>query len=214
MLTRVLGAIGLALLVVGVVLAAAMAVNAAQVAGLDKFNVQQGMVLGEPPCAWQADVSDRVMSENETRVVQVLMRTAMPETCRSEVRLSAPGFVHAPRNETQVLAVPAGRTGSIAWALTPNKTGNFDILLADDLTTQTIGLRVTDVLGLSAGQAKVLSTIGSILGPMCTAPWWIDKWLQRRNKRNEKAARDDADPKRNGPAPEQKPESAKASPPA
>lgn len=196
MVKPLLATFGVIVCVAGLAMGGAVLVTAAGASARDTSEVNHGMVIGDPPCTWVAVIAERVMSENETRALVVEARNQTPDDCKSVVRIAAPSFLISPRSEEQTLAVPAGRTGSVAWVLSPSKTGTFDIVVSDVLSTYALGLRVTDVLGMSAGQARVVSIIASVFGPMCTFPWWIDKWLQRRKRDNRaEAARASSEPK-------------------
>ena len=68
--------------------------------------------------------------------------------------------------------------------------GHFSIML------KTVGYRtgyttaeitVTDIFGLTPLQAKLLSYVGMICGPMLTIPWWYEQ----RQRRLDNEARDD-----------------------
>lgn len=194
MAKTLLGVLGAVLFAAGIVFAGAILVNTAGAAARDTSDINHGMVIGDPPCDWKASISDRVMSENETRALVINTTNQFDEPCRSQIRIAAPGFLITPRSEEQTLAVPPKRSGAVAWVLSPGKTGTFDVVVSDSLSTYALGVRVTDVLGLSAVQARIVSVIASVLGPMCTFPWWFDKWLQRRRRaeRPEAARREPA----------------------
>jgi hypothetical protein len=198
-LLGIVALIGIVIFAVALWLNSTLNATGASASKLDKRDVKQGMVIGEPLCAWVAEITDRVMSENETRALMVRADNKTDESCKSMVRLVSPGFSVNPREEEQTLAVPAGRSGSLAWVLTPNKTGSFEIIVTDDLTTQSLGLQVTDVLGFTVEQAKLLSWLGSVLGPMCTFPWWVEKWLQRRKRISDKPLPNPKDGDNSGP---------------
>ena len=78
--------------------------------------------------------------------------------------------------EEQKIALAAGATGSLSWIVSPRRTGTFQIAVSDILNTQILGVTVKDEYGLTAAQAKLLALVGSILGPMLTVPWWLDRF--------------------------------------
>ncbi|MCW5849339.1 MAG: hypothetical protein KIT87_04625 [Anaerolineae bacterium] len=179
MLVKVLSGFGLLLFVVGVGLGVMTLGGALAASARDATDEKHGIVEGPPLCNWDATLSRRVMAENETQSVLVSATNPFTETCQSTLTLRAPSFDLSPSKDQQTLSVPPGRPGSVGWIVSPRKTGVYEVAVSDDLTTRTLGLSVTNVFGLSAFQSQLLAGLGSILGPMLTAPWWFDKWQQR-----------------------------------
>jgi hypothetical protein len=69
--------------------------------------------------------------------------------------------------------------------ISPREAGNYEVVVSAEFDVQVVGVRVTNLLGLTAPQAKILSYIGYFLGPALSLPWWIEKWEE--NKRRKKA---------------------------
>ena len=179
MLVKVLSGCGVLLFVVGVGLGVITLGGALAASARDATDEKHGIVVGPPLCNWDATLSRRVMAENETQSVLVSATNPFTETCQSTLTLRAPSFDLSPSKDQQSLSIPPGRQGSAGWIVSPRKTGVYEVAVSDDLTTRTLGLSVTNVFGLSAFQSQLLAGLGSILGPMLTAPWWFDKWQQR-----------------------------------
>jgi len=106
----------------------------------------------------------------------------LDDACESVIALRAPGFELAPLKEEQKIALPPKGKGSLAWILTPHKTGSFQVVVTDILDTRVFGVTVTNVLGLNTFQAQLLTAIGGLFGPIFTIPWWLEKWQQRRER--------------------------------
>jgi hypothetical protein len=185
-MTRTLiGGFGLALFLASLLLGVGVLAREWRASSLDDKQTAHGMISEELPplCSWEATLSERVMAENRSQAVVV--RTANPadRECQVTLAFRAPGFDVSPAKEEQKVALPAGGKGSLSWILTPRRTGAFQITVSDILNTQVMGIDVTDVYGLTAIQAKLFSLIGSLFGPMLTMPWWVERWRQRKEKR-------------------------------
>ena len=111
----------------------------------------------------------------------VMLTKNLDENCRSLISLRSPGFDISPAKDEQTISLNKGGKGSLSWIITPRKSGTFDIALSDSTNTKIYGISVTNILGLSAFQAKIASIFGGLFGPMFTIPWWWDK-LRGRSK--------------------------------
>jgi hypothetical protein len=183
MVRSVAGVVGLAIFVLAIG-AGITLFSISQNAQLrDQFKQGNGVVSGETPlCAWDIDATQRVLSENSSHTVTINATNANEVDCESVLRFLAPGFDVRPREEEQlVTAKPNGR-GSIAWIVTPLKSGSFEIVVSDGIDTRVIGVTVTNILGLTAAQAQILSVLGTLFGPMFTIPWWVERWQQRKRQ--------------------------------
>lgn len=136
-----------------------------------------------PPCVWEVSLPQRVLTEDNSQSIVIHATDPADVDCQSALTLLAPGFDISPRKEEQIITVkPKGRS-SIAWIVTPQKLGAFEIAVTDGIDTRVMGVTVTNVLGLTALQAQILVVAGSLFGPMFTIPWWYDRMQQR--KRNQ-----------------------------
>ena len=152
----------------------------------DSIDTKHGMVVSDfPPCTWDLGMPQRVLSENNSQTIVINATNTADADCQSELSLLAPGFDISPRKDTQtVTAKPQGQ-GSIAWIVIPHKSGSFDIVISDGLKTQVAGITVTNILGLTATQAQICSILGSLLGPMFTVPWWVERWQKRKRPKEQ-----------------------------
>lgn len=140
-------------------------------------------IVGEdtpPSCNWEVAMPDRVMTENTTQAIIVETFNPNKKDCETYLSLRSPGFNIQPAREEQKINLEPNKKGSISWIITPQKSGNFEITLSDIINTKILGINVTNMFGLSAFQAKILSVIGSLFGPMFTIPWWWDRFKKRR----------------------------------
>ncbi len=150
----------------------------------DKEETSYGMVEGPPPCSWDAESPDRVLSENKSQAILIKVKNETDEECQSAVSLRSPGFDMSPAKEEQTIILKSKQDGSVSWIISPRKTGSYEIAVSDSLNTKVFGINVTNMFGLSAVQAKTASFLGTLFGPMLTIPWWWEKWFQKRRQQN------------------------------
>lgn len=135
-------------------------------------------------------LSQRVMTEKESQALRVVLANLNgPGTCHTAIRLAALNFDIAPAATERVVALePGGHPVTIVWILKPQEAGSFEIAVTAGNQTEVLGIVVTNVLGLTAVQIQILSYISSFLGPMLTAPWWIEQWQKRQRRKKIDAA--------------------------
>jgi hypothetical protein len=144
-----------------------------------------GMISSEfLPCKWETIAPERIMKENTSQSIVVKVTGLDGEQCESLISLRAPGFETRPNKEEQTIKLPPNTNGSLAWIITPHKSGTYEISSSDMIDTRIFGITVTNVLGLNATQAQIVSILGTIFGPMMTVPWWFDRLRERRKKQN------------------------------
>lgn len=129
-----------------------------------------------------ARVSERTMKENESQALTVDLVNRSGQEYEVMVKLSAPNFDISPSEQSQTITLPSQGNASVIWILTPKRAGVFEISISAGYDNQVIGINVTNLLGLSPVQAQLLSYMGSFFGPMLTAPWWYQKWKERKAK--------------------------------
>ena len=150
----------------------------------DRHESKHGVIVSDfAPCVWDVGMAQRVLSENNSQTVEVNTENLIDAECRSELTLLAPGFDVSPRKETLLLTAQPKSSGSIAWIVAPKSTGSYEIAVSDGIDTRTVGVTVTNALGLTATQSQILTFLGSLFGPMLTVPWWFDRWQQRKRAR-------------------------------
>jgi hypothetical protein len=166
---------------------------------LDRNPNPDGPLTGTPDgCGQLIDpavtLTRRVMARSETQALTVTLTSASAETCAVEVTLNAPHFRLSPPEPRQEVVVGPGQQVESAWILTPEELGTFDLVVTVGGAITVLGLTVTNALGLTALQLQILSTIGSVLGPMLTFPWWLEQW-QAWQERKRDRAREEKDAK-------------------
>ncbi len=189
MLRNILGVAGLIVLLLAAGLAGVLWLMRADAQTRDTLDQKHGVIVGDfPPCSWDVDMPARVVSEGSSQ--SLIVRAANPnaEECQSALTLLAPGFDHSPRNAQQTLIAKPKSEGSIAWVMVAQKTGNYEFIVTDGVKTRALGVSVTNVFGLTALQAQLLSVLGSLFGPMFTVPWWFDRWQKRKQAKQPQAA--------------------------
>lgn len=141
-----------------------------------------------------ATLSNPVISEQETTVLTVAVTNpsqSANETARCSIffSLEAVSFSISPSEASQSISLSAEENqDAFAWVLSPQKLGTFQLLVRSNGQNKIVGLRVTNVLGLSPSQAKVLSIIGAFFGPTFTFPFLLDIYQKQREKKKENEA--------------------------
>lgn len=151
--------------------------------GSDGGGGVRGRVILKDP-----ELSRRVVAEQEVTSLSLTIKPYLG----CNVRLQAPNFKVSPEeiysfNDTDKRI---GQEVSLAWALVPQKSGQFDIPVSIGYQTKVLHLKVTDVFGLSPWQAQVAAWLLNFLGiPTLTLGGllaFIDK-RKNKNKDEEKS---------------------------
>lgn len=147
------------------------------------------------PCPYSLKdviLSKAYLTENDSLSVTVVLQNNASYQCAAKVRLLAVGFdADPPEKEREVELSPQSGPQSgeakLIWLLSPTKTGAREIAVETDDKIWNHGVSVVNSLGLTPGQAKVVSLVVTFLGPVLTFPWLFQLWQNRRekNRRNE-----------------------------
>lgn len=179
-----LAIVGAAVFAIALLLGAYLLLTSWRAQSRDRHEHKLGVIVSDfAPCVWDVGMAQRVLSENNSQTVVVRTENLTDAECQSELSLLAPGFDVSPRKETLALRAQPKNSGSIAWIVVPKSIGSFELAISDGIDTRTLGVTVTNALGLTATQSQVLTFLGSLFGPMLTAPWWFDRWQQRKRAR-------------------------------
>lgn len=181
---RILGLTGLIVFVMAVIAGVISLASQQQAQSHDSATDGHGIVVGDVlPCAWEVSLPQRVLSENKSQTIVVNVTNAMDVDCQSALTLLAPGFDISPRKDEQIVTAKANSRGSVAWIVTPDKAGDYEIAVTDGIDTRVVGVTVTNLFGLTAIQIQIFAVIGSVLGPMLSVPWWWERVQQRKKVR-------------------------------
>ncbi|MCB8917671.1 MAG: hypothetical protein H6666_07090 [Ardenticatenaceae bacterium] len=181
-----LALLGLVLLLIGGVTLWQLSAWATEAIGLDEVSgANPDIPLSCPDLTMSTNLPRRVMSENESQSLTVALSLAGEVTCEVTLTLLAPDFVVSPAQTVQVLSMSPGDSVIQVWVLQPQRLGTFAVVVSSNRAVETLGLTVTNVLGMTAAQARILSAVGTFLGPMLTAPWWYEQWKERQKKKEE-----------------------------
>jgi hypothetical protein len=186
--------LGLLLFLLGLVLLWLLARADAGALAQDRQVLSSGIIdLNCSRVIRSVTIPSRTMSEGDSQTLRVVLANdAGQDTCKTTVLLLAPDFYPTPPLTARpVVLAPGGEIVILAWVLSPRDTGSFAVAVSAGNQTVTTGITVTNVLGLTAGQARTLSYLSTILGPMLTAPWWYEQWQKRRKKRRESEAQEE-----------------------
>lgn len=149
---------------------------------LYKTETGHGIVMGPEPCVWEVTAPEKVISENKTFSVTINTKNISGTPCESLISLRAPGFDISPNKESQKVTLDMEKSGAISWILSPRKVGVYEIAVTDDINTETFGISVKNIMGLSAWQAQIAGGIGTLFGPMLTIPWWWDRFKKKKSE--------------------------------
>jgi hypothetical protein len=129
---------------------------------------------------------DRVIITNkETISVSAILQNYEQEACDADVSIQAPKFLITPQQVTRTLSLNPGESAELMWILTPTDLGTYEVGFTSSKSHRSVGIVVTNSLGLTAKQVEILSYIGTFLGPAFTFPWLFTTWQQyKKDKKN------------------------------
>ncbi len=139
--------------------------------------------------------SSSVISESDTVVVTATIQAETPVS----IHLTAPGFDPSTTEPKHLVPISIDEGGGtflrtiqpnkLSWVLTPAKIGTSQAVVEMDdisgnvLLTKYVGITVTNIFGLKLWTIQLFSSIAAFLGPILTAPWWYDRWKERKQER-------------------------------
>jgi len=124
-----------------------------------------------------------VMSQNETRSIELLLGNKGRSPCRVIVRVDAPQFRVDPPSYDP-LTLSAGETrAKVSWILTAQLLGDFKVNVRAALDSVTVGVRVTNVFGLPADLAALAAWVGGVMGASGLTLRCVYDWYKSRRKR-------------------------------
>jgi len=147
----------------------------------------------EGPCLHplsSVEADRRVITEKESLDITVHLLNGEAIECEVGVRIDAPNFEISPPEETQAITLPPGETATVIWVVTPMEPGTYRIGISSELDSQTIGISVRNVIGLTARQVELLGYLGNFFGPALTFPWIYTTWNERRKEKEERKRRE------------------------
>lgn len=182
MIRAFLGVVGLFLLIASVLFWINLQKSEKLAFSLDKKETRFAEMGGDMllPCSWEVNIPERVITDNRSQAILINTKNLMSSNCESTLSLRAPGFDMNPPLEQQSITLPSKSKGSISWIISPRSAGTYQIAVSDITNSKIFGITVTNMFGLNAIEAKILSILGSLFGPMLTIPWWWEKWFKRK----------------------------------
>ena len=170
-----LGGIGLSLYLCSV---------ASDARDLDSFDLPTSQGEGCSIPLEDLSTSNRIISKMDSQALTaILYNSDSNEDCEVAVSLNAPNFNISPPELDKIVNLPPRKRATINWILSPRKLGTFEVTVSAGLSSRIVGIKVVDRIGLlSPFWVKVLSLIGSFLGPMLTLPWWYEQWQKPQDK--------------------------------
>lgn len=188
---KILVVVGIILLAIGLILHFLLSLTNRSAMEMDGVIASQAPAL-ETMCSQvgiEADIEKRIMSEQESQLLQLFLRTESPTSCTAVVELNVVNFNVSPSGSQREVMLRPETTSALTWVISPQQTGQYTVAITVNDAIITLGITVTTVLGLTAAQAQVVSVVGTLLGPMLTIPWWYEQWQKRKKEKAEEAKR-------------------------
>jgi len=186
--------------IIGLLVSAGFAVfliSGELVARLLDFPIGYGSIVltAGDPCDYPEmtiEVDRRTITEKETVIIGVNLSNRSTQECEATVELYSPNFDISPQQESQTFNLASGETIRVIWVLSPRETGTYQIWISSGREGSSIGIIVTNVLGVTAYQAQLLTYLGTFFSSSLTFPWLYTVWQERRKEKlEEKEKRDE-----------------------
>lgn len=147
------------------------------------------MLLSGGPCTHplsDVKLARTVISNKESVSLKVILSNDISEECKAQVTVSAPAFEISPSQQTKEINVPVGEdTANLVWIITPKNEGFHEIGIQAGLDVETIGISVTNILGLTPKQAQIVAYIGTFFGGPITFTGLYGHWKKYQDKKKE-----------------------------
>jgi hypothetical protein len=154
----------------------------------------QSPQLPPPSCSKETLVfrkinASKVMSVSESQKLTATFINQGQEKCRVSIALDAPNFTTSGEKK-QTFSIAQYASTEFNWVLSSDKPGTYTVIVsistgddaAEIIDSKDVGISVTNVFGLQASQASLLSILSAAFGPILTVPFWLDKWQKRTGK--------------------------------
>lgn len=193
MLKNGLALLGLILVVAAVAVWLALGSRHTQATALDTTRPPAAPGEGDAPdpCLRAVEstvtLQRRVMAEGDAQALLVALFNTGADSCTVHVTVNAPQFSLSPPETQRPVSLLPQEEVDAAWILRPYHSGVFDVAVSIGGDARVLGITVTNVLGLTPRQAELISLIATFLGPMLTAPWWLERWQAWQRSRAAKA---------------------------
>lgn len=132
------------------------------------------------------------MTDQESKILTVsLYGEGESSDCTTDVRLDITNFDISPPENIQKASIVAHQTTQVIWVLSPKNQGKFSYVVSfpdsQALTPDESTVKVTNGVGFPAWVTSVLApAAATVLGPLLTVPYWIDKYSSWTKKRKGK----------------------------
>jgi hypothetical protein len=133
----------------------------------------------------EVSISRRIMSKNDSlAMTAVLFNSDRNENCEVAINLNAPNFNISPNEPDLIINLPPRKRATPSWILSPRQLGTFEVAVSAELSSQIVGIKVTDNLIDLFPSWVIFIAYG--LGPMLTVPWWYEQWQKHKNSAKSK----------------------------
>lgn len=146
---------------------------------LDYMELRLSPVPCDPNMTIEAD--KRIITENESVVININLFYPSKNQCEVDVYLFTPNFDISPQEESQTAVFTD--TARVVWVLSPRKFGTYQIAVGAGAHHGSIGITVTNGIGMSAYQVQWFTYIGAFLGSAFSLPWLYTIWQERKKEK-------------------------------
>lgn len=145
------------------------------------------------------EVDKQFLSKHETVLLTVNVSRKNPTESDNESTESTvgacstfislrPGKFETQWGKSQTIEVAPGKGETLIWQLFPQEVGSSKIIIEGEAIGKSIKeLKVNNLLGFTATQARAISIAGSIFGTLLTSPW-LHEFLKKNKPQGEEAA--------------------------
>lgn len=119
----------------------------------------------------------------ETLLLALAFLNENSRSCDVTVRLEAAGFDKDPASPRTYVLSPGSSTRY--WSIAAKQAGEHKLLLSSGNVSLTLGINVLPNPFFGASTTLILSAFLSLLGPMATIPWWIERFRGRQTDKTE-----------------------------
>lgn len=140
------------------------------------------------------EVDKRFLSKHETVLLTVNFSRNNPTesdnaseessvgACSTSVSLRS-GKFETQRKKSQTVWVVPGEGKTLIWQLFPQEIGSSKIIVEGEAIGMRIKeLKVNNLLGFTATQARAISVAGGIFGTLLTSPWLHEVWKKSQQR--------------------------------
>lgn len=128
------------------------------------------------------NISKRTISIKDTLGLTAILRNSEKnEDCEVAININAPNFKISPNEPDRIIDLPLREEATTSWILSPRGLGTFEVAVSAELSSQIIGIKVSNnPMDLVPAWVPLITYL---FGPMLTVPWWYEQCQKRKNQK-------------------------------